>query len=71
MLVHDKNLAKLDQIADTTVESIDLFSQEQIENAIAAVKRIAKSLTEAKKSFVKPVEVVEVTDEEVDNDTEE
>jgi sigma54-dependent transcription regulator len=71
MLVHDKNLAKLDQIADTTVESIDLFSQEQIENAIAAVKRIAKSLTEAKKSFAKPVEVVEVTDEEVDNDTEE
>lgn len=69
MLVHDKNLAKLDQIADSTVEHITLFTQEQIEAATAAVKRLAKALTEAKKAFIKVAEAL--PEEEVDNDPEE
>ena len=64
MFVYEKNLSKLGQIVETTVENIELLSLQQIEDALVSAKRLSKVLSDAKK-------VLEKSDEGLDTQPEE
>ena len=69
MFVYEKNLAKLGQIADSTIENIELFSAEQLKKAEVEIKRLGKALAAASKAVQKMEEVL--PDEGLDTDPEE
>lgn len=68
MNVHDKNLDKLEKITDVSIEYVDVFTQEQVDRAIAALRRMTKAMQAASRAFAK---VQEELPEEVDTDPEE
>lgn len=69
MFVYDKNIAKLNQIAETTIENIDLFTSEQLEKAAVEIKRLGKAIAAAQKAMQKLEE--ELPDEGLDTAPEE
>lgn len=69
MFVYEKNLAKLGQIADSTIENIELFSADQLKKAEVEIKRLGKALAATLKAMQKVEE--ELPDEGLDTDPEE
>ena len=69
MFVYDKNIAKLTQIAETTIENIDLFTSEQLEKAAVEITRLGKAIAAAQKAMQKLEE--ELPDEGLDTAPEE